>query len=173
MAAGTVYGVVIIAHGSTRAISFDLSDRFNAISVDGLNSRGEAIRSVSELNTIRSGIRIYVCNAGSLAEFRNSADGHNIASALSLRTTSADGVVAFDGNVAFGISGGFWGTARTMVTRNFVPRISNQQAGFYRNLEYHGVPHRSPLGPQRFVSGRHGLLNNWWWAPPPNGSHWI
>ena len=156
-----IFGVFIFSHGHGRAISF--ANTFDAISVDGYTrasatALAEAIlRSLSELNPIqlyRGHVHLFACNPGHMATY-HAMEGGNFASALSSRV-SGGGVFAFDGSVAFGVSGGFWGNVRTMLTRNFVPRVSNQQGGFRYILEHHGHERysREPYGRLFFRDGQ-------------------
>ena len=156
-----IFGVFIFTHGHGRAISF--ANTFDAISVDGYTrasatASAEAIlRSLAELNPIqlyRGHVHLFACNPGHMATYHAMEDG-NFASALS-SIVSGGGVFAFDGGVAFGVSGGFWGNARTMLTRNFVPRVSNRQGGFRYILEHHGHERysREPYGRLFFRDGQ-------------------
>ena|GEM_PF-3523602 len=161
---GTVTGVFVFAHGNDRAMWFSRETFTNQISIDGLNSRNESVRSISELNRIRmtSGfnvnVQLFSCNPGHFTSY--SLTGVNFASALSSQVNAS--VMGFDGSVAFGRHrGGLWGGFLSFINSCFQPRISNSQGGFNAVINRHrnegnliGPYSRDPMGPLWFTGGR-------------------
>ena len=150
----TIHGVYIFTHGHDRAIWFGSGN--NAISVDGYNRAGEnVLRSLSELNVanIHGSVHLFSCNSGHLATYYSiKGDGHNFASALSLKISGNSSVIGYDGNVGFGPGGIF-----NSITGDWKPRLSHSQDSFYTILELREASKRKPRGAQQYINGQ---LNN-------------
>lgn len=150
----SIDSVTIISHGNERSIILEDGSSYEALSIDGKNSKGQNIGNINDLQDKDIGeLYLYSCNAGHLDQF--SKGGCNVASVFSnkIKGEGDKGIVyAYDGNVGFGPSY----ISKFTDKFGYEPRLSNKQSSFHSITKKYNnsISHKNPIGIVLYNKGK-------------------